>query len=153
MKTKLSFICTSVFGIGFIPFASGTWGSLFAVIAYYLLVNYVSFTVLLFLIALTTVITVLASNIIIPNNTSDPKHIVLDEVVGMWITCLFITDTTQILWFALAFILFRILDVTKIPPINLLEKLHGGTGIVADDIGAGLVGGLILLLTTVTQLV
>jgi len=93
---------------------------------------------------------IVASNHVIPDKTSDPKHIVIDEVLGMWVTCLFMPLSSGIGWYILAFVLFRILDITKIPPINSLEKLHGGIGIVFDDLAAGVIGGLILLVISLT---
>ena len=60
----------------------------------------------------------------------------------MWAHCLLLPKS--ILWLVAAFLLFRILDVVKPWPINRLERLPGGLGIMADDLAAGLVGALIL---------
>ena len=72
----------------------------------------------------------------------DPPQAVWDEVIGIWVTCLFLPKT--ILWMAAAFICFRILDIVKPFPINRLERLPGGVGIMADDLLAGLVGAAAL---------
>lgn len=136
----------SVFGIGHIPIASGSWASLLAVSVYYIFLSSQPLLQIIILIALVSLGGLIASNVAIPNKSSDPKYIVIDEVIGMWITCLFIP--TSIWWFVMAFLIFRILDITKLPPINLLEKLHGGLGILADDIGAGLIGGALLFLAS-----
>jgi phosphatidylglycerophosphatase A len=74
----------------------------------------------------------------------DPSECVIDEVAGQWIACAFAPATLSS--FVLAFLLFRFFDVTKIWPISVAEKLEGGVGIVADDIVAGSIAGLIMLL-------
>jgi phosphatidylglycerophosphatase A len=72
----------------------------------------------------------------------DPSHVVIDEVAGQLVTLI----ACPIHWKPLlvGFILFRAFDILKPPPIRSLEKLPEGTGIVVDDLGAG-VYGLILL--------
>ena len=141
---KLSYSYTSVLGIGFIPFASGTWGSLFAIITYHFFLSHLPLSFSIMTVTSLSAISILLSNFIIPDKSSDPKHIVIDEVIGMWITCILAPNT--IWWLCAAFLLFRLLDITKLPPVNLLEKLHGGLGIIADDIGAGLIAGFVLFI-------
>ena len=58
----------------------------------------------------------------------------------MWITCLFLPKT--FVWLALAFLVFRILDIWKPWPIRKFEALPGGLGIMADDVAAGVVGAV-----------
>ena len=72
----------------------------------------------------------------------DDSLAVMDEVIGMWATCLLLPKTIP--WLVAAFLCFRVLDVVKPWPINRLERLPGGWGIMADDLAAGLVGALIL---------
>jgi phosphatidylglycerophosphatase A len=62
--------------------------------------------------------------------------VVIDEVAGQWITLLFVPVTWKTL--AVGFILFRGFDIVKPPPVRQLERLPEGTGIVVDDIGAGI---------------
>ncbi len=73
----------------------------------------------------------------------DPGFVVVDEVLGQWVTLLGATAYNPISFVA-AFILFRLLDIWKPGPIRRLEKLPGGYGIMADDLAAGAVGALIL---------
>ena len=73
----------------------------------------------------------------------DPGLVVVDEVLGQWVTLLGATAYNPIS-FGAAFLLFRLLDIWKPGPIRRLEKLPGGYGIVADDLAAGVVGALIL---------
>jgi phosphatidylglycerophosphatase A len=79
----------------------------------------------------------------------DPRAVVIDEVAGQWL-CLLIaailapaTNAVDLgIIAALGFLLFRVLDVVKPPPISTLERLPGGIGIVADDLAAGAIAGL-----------
>jgi phosphatidylglycerophosphatase A len=66
----------------------------------------------------------------------DPQQVVIDEVAGQWIALLF----APVSWKTLlgGFILFRGFDILKPPPVRQLERLPAGTGIVVDDIAAGL---------------
>ena len=88
------------------------------------------------------VIGVWATSTLSTTTRPDPSLAVMDEVIGMWAHCLLLPKS--VLWLAAAFLLFRILDVVKPWPINRLERLPGGLGIMADDLAAGLVGALIL---------
>jgi phosphatidylglycerophosphatase A len=72
--------------------------------------------------------------------THDNPRIVLDEVVGMWIAAAGLPREARPA--LLAFVLFRLFDSVKLPPYRWLERLPGGIGVVADDLGAGLVASL-----------
>lgn len=85
--------------------------------------------------------------------TSDPGAIVIDEVAGQWLTY----GTALPLWTAVGlrelvffvaagFILFRIFDIIKPWPVRRLERLHGALGVMADDLLAGVMAGLVLAL-------
>ena len=73
----------------------------------------------------------------------DPQIVVVDEVVGQWMT---LAGATALNWksWLLAFALFRLFDIWKPPPVRQLEHLPGGAGIVADDAMAGVYGALVL---------
>ncbi|MCB0359762.1 MAG: phosphatidylglycerophosphatase A [Bdellovibrionales bacterium] len=72
----------------------------------------------------------------------DPRPVVIDEFAGMFITML---GSSGAWWEWIAgFFLFRLLDITKPPPIRQLESLPGGAGIMADDVAAGLIAAAIL---------
>jgi phosphatidylglycerophosphatase A len=66
----------------------------------------------------------------------DPGHVVIDEVAGQLIALIAIPADWQ--HAALSLLLFRFFDILKPPPVRQLERLHGGTGIMLDDVGAGL---------------
>ena len=74
----------------------------------------------------------------------DPGLVVIDEVAGVFVTMLFhpLTITSVVL----GFFLFRIADILKPFPARRLERLHGGVGIVMDDIVSGIYANLALLL-------
>jgi phosphatidylglycerophosphatase A len=69
------------------------------------------------------------------SGTKDPQFVVIDEVAGQWVALLFAPVTWKTL--AVGFILFRGFDIVKPPPVRQLERLPGGTGIVMDDVMAG----------------
>lgn len=75
----------------------------------------------------------------------DPGFVVVDEVVGQWIA---LAGATALNWksFLAAFVLFRLFDIFKPPPVRRLEALHGGLGIVMDDVMAGVYAALVLFL-------
>ena len=71
----------------------------------------------------------------------DPGSVVVDEVAGMWLTLLFVPNSS--LGFLVAFLAFRFFDILKIWPVSYADKqLKGGIGIMADDIFAGLYAGV-----------
>jgi phosphatidylglycerophosphatase A len=74
----------------------------------------------------------------------DPSHVVIDEVAGQLLTLI----ACPIVWQALlaGFILFRAFDIVKPPPVRSLERLPEGTGIVVDDLGAGIYALIVLQL-------
>jgi phosphatidylglycerophosphatase A len=74
----------------------------------------------------------------------DPSHVVIDEVAGQLLTLV----ACPIVWQALlaGFILFRAFDIVKPPPVRSLERLPEGTGIVVDDLGAGIYALVVLQL-------
>ncbi len=77
---------------------------------------------------------------------ADDPRIVLDEIVGFWTTVAFLPRRTGIL--AAGFVVFRVLDAAKLPPYGWLDRLPGGAGIVADDVGAGICANLVLRILT-----
>jgi phosphatidylglycerophosphatase A len=73
----------------------------------------------------------------------DPSIVVIDEVVGQWVTLAGIGHFSWKTWLG-AFLLFRLFDIWKPTPVHQLENLRGGYGIVADDVMAGIYGALFL---------
>lgn len=94
------------------------------------------------LIALTAMIGIWAADYVSTAQHPDPKRVVVDEWVGVWLTVAFLPATWG--WLLAGFFLFRFLDILKPLGIRKLEKIHGGTGVMLDDVGAGIVGAAIL---------
>lgn len=72
----------------------------------------------------------------------DPPEVVIDEFAGTWLALAGLPKDPWILCIAL--LLFRLLDITKPPPIRYLERVPGGMGIMLDDIAAGLITRLVM---------
>lgn len=137
--SQLAIWIAEVGPIGRIKYAPGTLGSLAAIPLLLLFQNH--FSVLLFFIML--IVGIWSSGRAAKAlNLHDPSTVVIDEVCGMLASFLFVSINWHSL--VIGFVCFRIFDVLKPPPIRFLEKLPGGTGIVLDDIGAGLYTNLIL---------
>ena len=125
----------SGFYSGYIPFAPGTFGSLVA-LSIYLIPGMENPTILLILISLFSVVGINIGTKFEAIYGKDPKQCTIDEMVGMWITLLFIPKN---IWFILiAFIIWRLLDIVKPFPANIAEKLKGGLGIMMDDVIAAI---------------
>ena len=75
----------------------------------------------------------------------DPQFVVVDEVLGQWLA---LGGALRLNWrsFLFAFMLFRVFDILKPPPIRLIEQIPGGAGIVLDDMMAGVYAALVLFL-------
>jgi len=122
---------------GKIPFAPGTWGSAFALIPWYFcrtlsLAHYAMVLAALFVVGFLTAGS--AEKIF---DRPDPGSIVIDEVMGIFVT-LTLAPNHPAAWI-LGFILFRIFDVLKPFPVSWLDThLHGGIGIMLDDVMAGI---------------
>jgi len=144
-KNKPAWLLATWFGCGYLPVGPGTWGSLAAVLIAWSLAK-VGFSNWHFL-ALTAFMlypAILAAGVVATESgKDDPQIVVVDEVLGQWLT-LVGASRFDFFHFALAFGLFRLFDMWKPFPVNRLEALHGGTGIVMDDIMAGVYAALVL---------
>ncbi len=143
MKRVAKFIST-MGGIGFTPGMPGTAGS-FAALPLAAVIHYWGGPYLLFAAAIgVSLIGIWACDIYTrQNGIHDPSECVIDELAGQWFACAFVP--LSLAGFTLAFLLFRILDMTKPWPISAAERNIGGLGVMLDDIVAGLIAGLILL--------
>ena len=73
----------------------------------------------------------------------DASEVIIDEVAGQWITLLFVP--ASLVWVIAAFIAFRLFDILKPGPVKLAEQLKDGTGVMADDVVAAMLAGMVLL--------
>lgn len=145
MKTSLASAFATFFGCGLSPFAPGTVGSLAAILIAWPL-SRIGFGPVYFLILAAVLLgpAILAAGIVArQSGRKDPQIVVIDEVLGQWITLAGAARLTP-LTFGLAFALFRLFDIWKPPPIRRIERIPGGAGIVLDDIMAGVYGALVL---------
>ncbi len=153
-------------GVGYLPIAPGTWGSLLAV-GFYLQLHQLwfphtdippgSFVRSFLLIQVIIIVTVTVLGIWAASRTErvlrikDPGRVVVDEVAGQLIALMAVPGGLWLLGDAMtvlaAFILFRIFDIVKPYPAHRLEALPGGLGIMADDLVAGMYAylGVILI--------
>jgi len=153
MKRIYKFLATG-FGSGYAPFAPGTAGALVGCLIlcglHYLWQEEFSGQAIQgqwMLILLTGIFFfagVAAGNVLEPEWGHDPSKIVIDEIVGLWVTMWLVPFSIQNL--ALAFILFRILDIWKPFFIRKMERFKGGWGVMLDDVLAGVFANLILQL-------
>ncbi|MBC8214682.1 MAG: phosphatidylglycerophosphatase A [Candidatus Marinimicrobia bacterium] len=136
-------LISTFFGVGYLPKAPGTWGSLVALIIWWFVpIDDIFLQTSLIMIAI--VLGVYTSAKFSKEiNKSDPSEVVIDEVVGMWIALFIIPKS--IFLYVTSFILFRILDITKPLIIDKAQKLPNGWGIMMDDVIAGLIAWMIVL--------
>ena len=146
MKRGPAFWFATWFGCGLFPKAPGTAGAIGALIVAWPLAFFHHWPPLWFG-ALAIVIlwpsVASATAVAVGTGNQDPQIVVIDEVVGQWITLAGATHLTP-LSFLYALILFRLFDIWKPPPIRSIEQLPAGTGIVLDDAMAGVYGAIIL---------
>ena len=144
MTNSLARALATWFGCGYAPIAPGTVGAAAAVLIAWAL----GWGVVANLIAgiVSGIVGIWAATIEARNSgRKDPGHIVIDEVAGQWIT---LAGATAYNWqaFLYGFLLFRLFDIWKPPPVRQLEQLADGTGIMADDLMAGVYGAVVLYL-------
>ena len=141
---RFAMVITTLFGLGFSKFAPGTVGSIFGLITAWLIVSNTSTTYLIVATIFVFFIGVFLSSIYSKYlNTNDPSRIIIDELVGQWITLFFLPP--DLLYYLIGFLLFRFFDIFKPWPANWADrKLHGGLGIMLDDVFAGIYSCIIV---------
>ena len=140
LKNPIHFIAT-LGGIGKIPIAPGTWGSIFAFLVFIYISHYLDMLIVVILsIPFSIWICEKASLNLIEK---DHKSIVIDELVGIWVAlvpALYLsTQTSRTSYAVFALIFFRIFDILKPFPVSYFDKnFKNGLGIVLDDLIAGI---------------
>ena len=138
-----AFIATCAF-IGRVPVAPGTAGAAAGLVAFLLTRNLPgSLPVVLFVVAVAVGLWAGARHAQ-DLRQPDPRSVVVDEFCGMWLAL--VGTNPSVLVMLAAFVAFRFLDIVKPPPVRQAERLPGGLGIMADDLVAGGVVRLVLLL-------
>ena len=168
-KTPLDYfaLAVSTCGVGYLPLAPGTYGSIVGVLIYLLFGwlenNFTAhfgangwnnsqitawihvFNLILFLPFCLLGIWA-AGRTAVLFGKKDPQKVVVDEVIGQLIVFLFVPFDRHWYFVLAGFLLFRLFDIWKPYPIRLLENLPAGIGVCADDILAGVYGGVCLAL-------
>lgn len=134
----------TLFGLGHLPVAPGTWGSLGTLVVWAPLRTAFPEAEWPLVVAVTWLAVHAAGAEARRVRGTDPSAVVIDEAAGMMLAMTALPWMPAVWQFAAAFLLFRLFDVVKPPPLRLLERLPGGWGIVADDLGAGLYALLLL---------
>jgi phosphatidylglycerophosphatase A len=141
---RLALAVASVGGAGHSPVASGTVGSFVALVGLWL----IPFTLPWLTLALVVVTLVgiwAGSRVERALGAKDPGVIVIDEVAGMLLSVLLLPRTIPVL--VTAFLLFRVFDIWKPYPARQIQDLHGGLGVMLDDLVAGAYALLLLLVS------
>ena len=138
--TKFAEIISTVFYIGRLPFAPGTWCSFIAFLAWYFLniqgvfILYASLVLFFIGVAVTTIYSESLEQ-------EDPSEIVIDEWVGQWIALWLIPHS--FIWGFISFLFFRLFDIFKPGPVQIMDDIKSGTGIMMDDVIAGILALLV----------
>ena len=138
MRLKISEWIATCFKVGYLPLAPGTWGSVFAILLWWVLLKDLNTYIFGVVIIIFLLIGIVVSNIIIDQSGDhDPSHIIIDELVGQWLALFLLPE--GFFNIAISFILFRFFDIIKPWPIRLIEKFPKGLGVMSDDLTAGLI--------------
>ncbi len=136
----------SALGSGFSPFASGTVGSAAALVPYVMLLYLAPGVLTWPAILIASVVVFIPA---VPASTraervygEDPSVVVIDEVVGMWLTLVSPLIPAGLLYAVLGFFLFRLFDIVKPWPARLFDRRPGGFGIMMDDVVAAVYANL-----------
>jgi phosphatidylglycerophosphatase A len=128
--------------IGYLPFAPGTWASVLGGVLLYLF-PFSTLTGNLIFVGALLLFSVTCVNLFNPEQ-KDPGYIVIDELVGMYVTMA--GHKPAIMNILAGFVFFRFFDVLKPFPVNRAERLNKGYGVVADDVVAGIFASCALFL-------
>jgi phosphatidylglycerophosphatase A len=144
LRTRAALVIATALGAGYAPLAPGTFGSAVGLLLWLVLPDVHWLQVLA--IAAISVVGAWSGSVAEEHfHRRDPGQVVVDEVAGMMVTLAF-NPLPSLAWAAAAFVLFRAADIVKPFPVDRLERLPGGIGIMADDLAAGVYANLALRL-------
>jgi phosphatidylglycerophosphatase A len=140
-------LTATVFGTGYLRPGPGTWGSAVTVVLWgalaYSVPSKLRTALVIALAVLVIVIGIAAATQVCrASGKKDPQFVVIDEVAGQLIALVAVPLAWQT--FLTSFILFRAFDIIKPPPVRQLERFPEGTGIVLDDVAAGIYALLVM---------
>ncbi|MGB7510353.1 MAG: phosphatidylglycerophosphatase A [Pelodictyon phaeoclathratiforme] len=140
MKLLAAKILSTCFGIGFFPVAPGTFTSVVAVLCYFFLPALHNPLLLFSLVLLCSGVGIWAGGVMEEHYGNDPSIVTIDELAGQWLALVALPEGALPLLLSLAF--FRLFDIAKPGPVDALQRLPGGWGIMLDDLLAGLFANL-----------
>ena len=149
-------IFVSIFYIGYIRYAPGTWGSLVSLAILFFLFNIINISLSILIILF--VFLFFLSNYLINyfsayTKSHDSKHIVIDEFLGVFLIFFFYDFMfvyNDFITCLLIFVIFRIFDIYKIFPANYFDKqVDNGYGVILDDIIAAMYTILTIIIINV----
>ncbi len=159
IKAYFAVLVGTALGAGLMPLAPGTWGTLIAIPLAYFTTDWCFAAKAALWLLLTALGTWAAKFFDQTFGSKDNQSIVMDEVVGYWLTAW--TAGRNIHMILAAFVLFRLFDITKPPPVRQIDRWSkkkagesnsesaawwGGFGVMADDVAAGVIGLAVMLL-------
>lgn len=133
----------SLFGIGNLPYAPGTFGSIAALIVLIIPEDYQSWT-LVFLVLSNTILSLITIKQIEKIYGDDPPFVVIDEAIGMWLILLSPYIPHNFIWVTVGLVLFRYFDIKKPYPINLINEKKGAIYVILDDVLAAVLSIIIM---------
>ena len=137
---------STLFGIGNISIAPGTFGSIFAILIWYIFVNFLSIFYFIILFVFILSVSFYLTGIYLDEfKKKDPSEVIIDEFLGQSIPLLFVFNLNafEVL---VAFVSFRFFDIIKIYPINRAEEIDGSFGVILDDVIAGIYALIVLMI-------
>ena len=142
---RLAKLIATAFGAGYLPIAPGTYGTAVAVPLAWALASVPLWQYAIVVAVVTAIAIWAAGRADRAWGTHDCQKIVIDEVAGYLVTVALV-DRARWAPLVVGFVLFRILDTVKPPPVRWIdEQLPGGAGVVLDDVGAGVQGLVIMV--------
>ena len=150
MKLFAAKIISTCLGVGYFPVAPGTVTSIVAAFCYFFFPVLHNPALLLLLVLLCSGIGIWAGGVMEEHYGNDPSIVTIDELAGQWLALVALPEGVVPLVLSLVF--FRFFDIAKPGPVDALQRLPGGWGIMLDDLLAGLFANffvrvLLLLLT------
>lgn len=146
-RTRWAWLYATFFGVGYLPLGPGTWASVIIVLLWFGVASLLPAAAHLPVAAVMAAAFVFlgipaGSKVCVECGVVDPQHIVMDEVAGQMIALLAVPHDWK--YFLASLILFRLFDIIKPPPARRFERLHGGTGVMLDDVMAGIYAAVVV---------
>jgi len=136
----------TLLGSGRLPYAPGTWGSLLAMLFFFIPPLIKPYICLVFIIYF-WVISVPLINEVEEEYGDDPSFIVIDEAIGIWLMLMAPITYESYFWAGLGFVYFRVFDILKPFPISYFNNRKGGNYVILDDVIASILSIIALYLT------